>query len=195
MIHRLVSTIVVAGCMALPLHAPAGQKPRVAPGPYNGQFVSGCDNLADGLYTRDLMTLKQEGKRVDAKYDKVFYTADDCNTGSWLATMHLPPVTWTIDGSVRINGQAVDRITSYTPAGEIAVTPAREDLVKETPTTWQLAVGGAFLPIEKKTEELTLKDLRQLRKNRLLLGDPDPMGPDGYPAALLHNHPLDRKKK
>ncbi len=195
MINRLVTTIVVAGCLALPLHASAGKKPRVAPGPYNGQFVSGCDNLAEGLYTRDLMTLQQEGKRVDAKYDKVFYTADGCNTEAWLATMHLPPVTWTIEGSVKIEGQAVDRITSYTPAGEITVTAGKADLVKETPTAWLLTVGAELLPIDKKTPELTQKDLRQLRKNRLLLGDPDPLGPDGYPAALLHNHPMDRKKK
>jgi hypothetical protein len=141
------------------------------------------------------MTLKQKGKRVDAKYDKVFYTAEGCDAGTWLATMHLPPVTWTIEGSVKIDGQAVDRITSYTPAGEISVTPAKAGLVQETPTSWVLKVGEAQLPIEKKTEELTLKDLRQLRKDRLLLGDPDPLGTDGYPMALMHNHPLDRKKK
>lgn len=195
MIYRIVTTIVVAGCLALPMHASAGKNPRVAPAPYNGQFVSGCDNLAEGLYTRDVMTLQQEGKRVDAKYDKVFYTADGCDTEAWLATMHLPPVTWTIEGSVKIKGQAVDRITSYTPAGEITVTPGKADLVKETPTAWLLTVGAELLPIDKKTPELTQKDLRQLRKNRLLLGDPDPLGPDGYPAALLHNHPMDRKKK
>ena len=195
MIHRLVTTIVVAGCLALPLHASAGKKPRVTPGPYNGLFVSGCDNIAEGLYTRDLMTLKQKGKQVDAKYDKAFYTADGCSHGAWLVTMHLPAVTWTIEDTVKIDGEAVDRITSNTAAGEITVTAGQADKVKETPTDWLLTIGTEQLPIQKKTEALIQKDLRQVRQNRLLLGDPDPLGPDGYPEALLRNHPYERKKK
>lgn len=195
MIHRFVTTIVVAGCLALPLHASAVKKPRVTPGPYNGLFVSGCDNIAEGLYTRDLMTLKQKGKQVDAKYDKAFYTADGCSREALLVTMHLPAVTWTIEDKVKIDGEAVDRITSSTAAGEITVTAGQADKVKETPTDWLLTIGTEQLPIQKKTEALVQKDLRQVRQNRLLLGDPDPLGPDGYPEALLRNHPYERKKK
>lgn len=187
MIYRLVTTIVVAGCLALPLHASASKKPRVAPGPYNGQFVSGCDNVADGLYTRDQMTLKQYDEQVNATYDKAFYVADGCKDNSLLVTLRLPPVTWKLEGRTRIQGKPVDKVAIHLRGGMIKATIAQTDKVTETEDTLVLKVGDEEVPINKMAERSVDRDLRQLIKNQLRLGDPETMGADGYPQSLLPN--------
>jgi len=187
MIHRLVTTIVVAGCLALPLHASAGKKPRVTPGPYNGLFVSGCDNIAEGLYTRDLMTLKQHDEQIDATYDKAFYLADGCKPETLLVTLRLPPVTWKLEGQTHIQGKSVDKVAVHLKSGTIKVTIAQADKATETDDTLILKVGDEDVPISKRAEGAVDRDLRQLIKNQLRLGDPESMGADGYPRSLLPN--------
>lgn len=187
MIHRFVTTIVVAGCLALPLHASAVKKPRVTPGPYNGLFVSGCDNIAEGLYTRDLMTLKQHDEQIDATYDKAFYLADGCNVKTLLATMRLPPVTWKLEGQTQIQGETVDKVAVHLRGGMIKVTIAQADKVTETEDLVTLKVGTEDVPISKVAERFVDRDLRQLIKNRLRLGDPESLNANGYPQSLLPN--------
>jgi len=187
MIHRLVTTIVVAGCLALPLHASAGKKPRVTPGPYNGLFVSGCDNIAEGLYTRDLMSLKQYDAQINATYDKAFYVADDCKDKSLLVTLRLPPVTWKLEGQTQIEGKPVDQVAIHLRGGMIKATIAQTDKVTETEDMLVLKVGDEDVPISKMAERSVDRDLRQLIKNQLRLGDPEAMGADGYPQSLLPN--------
>lgn len=187
MIHRLVTSIVVAGCLALPVHASAGKKPRVAPAPYNGQFVSGCDNVAEGLYTRDLMTLKQFDEQINATYDKAFYVADGCKDKALLVTLRLPPVTWKLEGRTQIQGKPVDQVAIHLRGGMIKATIAQTDKVTETEDTLLLKVGDEDVPISKMAERSVDRDLRQLIKNQLRLGDPESMGADGYPQSLLPN--------
>lgn len=187
MIHRLVTSIVIAGCLALPLHASAGKKPRVTQGPYNGLFVSGCDNIAEGLYTRDLMTLEQHDEQVNATYDKAFYVTDDCKDKSLLVTLRLPPVTWKLEGQTQIKGKPVDRVTVHLRGGMIKATVAQTDKVTETEDTVILKVGDEDVPINKMAERSVDRDLRQLINNQLRLGDPESLDAAGYPQSLQPN--------
>jgi hypothetical protein len=165
---------------------------RAAASRYQGRFSSGCDSIADGLYARDIIDLQPNGTRVEAQYHKAFFTDKACSVFGQLATMHLPPVVWQMDGNATIGAVSADKMTITLTAGLITATVVNKAKVQQTPEQWILIVGDDSLPISKQAEGSVDKEVRALVNDQLLLGDPETLGPDGYSTVLMSN-PLIRQ--
>lgn len=194
-VHALLAALlVIAAPIAQAKPATKASKSKVSA--YSGRFESGCDKMAEGMYTRDQMDLRPSGPQVLASYHKAFYDQADCPAAALMATLHLPPATWTFDGQAVVEGQRVDRVTVSLTEGLITATAGdRADRLRETDDSWVLVLGQEPVPISKQSPASNDKDLRSLVKGRLLIGDPDSAGADGYPRALMKNHPLIRQEK
>lgn len=172
--------------------APSENALRAAASRYQGRFASGCDSIADGLYARDIIDLQPNGTRVDALYHKAFFTDKGCGVFGHLATMHLPPVVWQVDGSAAIGTLPADKVTITLSAGLITATVVNKAKVQQTTEQWILILGDESLPISKQAEGSVDKEVRAIVNDQLLLGDPETLGPDGYPTVLMSN-PLIRQ--
>jgi len=152
---------------------------------YQGRFVSPCQSIAEGLYAQDLIDLSPSGTQVAALYHKAMHTDAACTQASLLMVMHLPPVKWQFDGRTLVDGQLADQVTVTLTEGQVTGTVAKADQVRQTEDRWVLRIGQEELPINKLAEGSVDKDLRQIQKDTLLFGDPEKIGPYGYPSALM----------
>lgn len=164
---------------------------------YSGRFVSGCDKMAEGLYTQDIVVLQPTASdRVQAHYHKAMHTAESCSLASRLVTMHLPVASWQLDGHIQVpsprGALKADRVTVRMPAGQITATPDQNDKVKDTDKAWVLTIGDEQVPIEKAFDATEEKDLRLIEDDVLYFGDPDSPDAQGYPQEPLRNHPMKR---
>jgi hypothetical protein len=162
---------------------------------YTGHFESGCQQLGDAFYTKDLVDLTPAGPGIDARYGKAIHDAEGCEPSSLVVIFHLPTVQWVFDGTTQFQGRTVDRIqTMPTGNGQLTASRARAGWLSETPTQFVLHRngGGKGLPVDKAVEQTPTKELRYLDGDRLYTSalDGDPMV---YPTALSPDDYLERK--
>jgi hypothetical protein len=188
----VTAEIAASGASATPAAPPSESALRTAASRYQGRFSSSCDSIADGLYARDIIDLQPSGTRVEAQYHKAFFTDKACGVFGHLVTMHLPPVVWQVDGSAAIGSVTAEKVTITLTAGLITATVVNKAKVQQTPEQWILIVGDDSLPISKQAEGSVDKEVRAIVNDQLLLGDPETLGPDGYPTVLMSN-PLIRQ--
>jgi len=161
---------------------------------YAGQFSSECDQMADGLYTRDIVELQPlSPKRIQAKYHKAIFTTPSCDLASRLGTLHLPVALWELEGPVKATPGA-DRVTVHMPEGKITATVDQPEKMKETEQNWVLTIGNEQVPIDKASTAMQERDLRLLEGEVLYFGDPGSPDAQSYPQEALRNHPLTRIK-
>lgn len=161
---------------------------------YVGRFTSECDQMADGLYTQDIVELTPLApQRIEAKYHKAIFTTPACEVASRLGTLHLPVATWQLDGPIKATPGA-DRVTVQMPAGLITATVDQPDKMKETEQSWVLTIGDEQVPIDKTSAAMQERDLRLLEGDVLYFGDPGSPDAQNYPQEALRNHPLTRGK-
>lgn len=174
-------------------HAKPAKADR-APQGYVGRFSSECDEMAVGLYTRDIVELAPLApQRIEAKYHKAIFTTPTCEATSRLGTLHLPVAIWQIDGPVKATPGA-DRVTVHMPEGLITATVDQPDKMKETDQSWVLTIGREQVPIDKLSAATQERDIRLLEGDVLFFGDPGSPDAENYPQEALRNHPLKRSK-
>lgn len=164
---------------------------------YAGHFESGCQQLGEAFYTRDLVDLAPAGTGIEARHAKAIHDAEGCPPASLVVIFHMPPVQWTFDGTTQIHGRTVDRIlTQPTKAGQLTASHARAGWLSETPTQFLLQRHGQGkgkgLPVDKAVEQAPTKELRLLTSQRLYTSAVD-AAPDTYPTDLDLDDYLERK--
>jgi hypothetical protein len=161
---------------------------------YEGHFESECENVADGLYTRDVMDVSApKGKAIPVRYTKAMYAAEGCAAADLMGLLELPPGTWRIDGQAKLGDKVVHRISINLPAGQLKVTQAHPDHVREQDDRWVIITRkGEPVPIEKEVAPSIDADLRSLSGDLLYVGDMEAPKDGIYPTALNMNSPLTR---
>lgn len=177
------------------LATPAASAPSRAAA-YAGHFESGCQQLGEAFYTRDLVDLTPaEGGTVQARYAKAFHDAEGCTPASLVVVFHMPPARWTFDGTTQVQGRTVDRIqVQPTPGGRLTASQARPGSLEETPDQFLMRrhSTGRGLPVDKAVEASPTKELRLLTSQRLYSSPPD-APPQDYPTELELESYLSRK--
>jgi hypothetical protein len=192
--HLAHLTSVLAIALAACAQTPSATPDRAAA--YTGHFESGCQQLGEAFYTRDVADLiPAGGGKVNARYAKAIHDADGCGPASLVVVFHLPTVQWTFDGTTQYQGRTVDRIqTQPTGNGQLTASSARPGWLSETPTQFMLHHNGGAkgLPVDKAVEQLPSKELRYLDGDRLYTSALD-SDPNTYPSALSPDDYLERK--
>lgn len=187
-------SLLAALCVALTACAQTPLSPD-AKAAYAGHFESGCQQLGEAFYTRDLIDLAPSGAGIEARHAKAIHDAEGCAPASLVVIFHMPAVHWTFDGTVEIQGRTVDRIqTQPTAAGQLTASHARAGWLSETPTQFLLRRNGqgAGLPVDKAVEQVPSKELRLVTSQRLYTSAVD-SAPDAYPTELALDDYLERK--
>jgi len=152
---------------------------------YQGQFIAPCQQIAEGLYAQDLIELWPSGTQVNASYHKGMFSDANCQKSSLMVILHLPAVTWELDGNTVIDGVKADTVTVTLRAGPITASVIQEDAVRQDMEQIVIKAGAEELPINRQAEGSIDKDIRLLRQDSLHFGDPEHTDAKGYPKALL----------
>lgn len=176
--------VPVAASASAPAPATASEALKAAANRYHGKFTAACLSLADGLFAQDRVDLQPTGARVNARYHKALFTDPNCLPSSLMVTLHLPPVTWDLEGTTTIDGTAVDTVKVTLSAGLITASVVQEAAVRQTAEQIIVKVGQEELPISRQAEGSVDKDIRLLDKDTLSFGDPEKTNEQGHPTAL-----------
>ena len=182
-LQSLIPVALALGSLAC--HAASGSE-------YEGHYESACENVADGLYTRDVMDVSApKGKAIPVRYTKAMYAADGCAAADLMGLLELPAGTWRIDGQAKQGDLVVHRISINLPAGQLRVTQAHPDHVQEREDRWVIITRkGDPVPIEKEVAPSIDADLRALSGELLYVGDMESPKDGIYPTVLNMNSPL-----
>ncbi len=184
-LQSLIPVALALGSLAC--HAASGSE-------YEGHYESACENVADGLYTRDILDVSApKGKLIPVRYTKGMYATEQCLAEDLFGLLELPAGSWRIDGRLKMDGKFVHRISINLPAGPLKVVRANPLHVKETEDRWLIVTrDGETLPIEKEVAPSIDADLRWLSGEQLYVGDPESPKDGIYPTALSMSTPLHR---
>lgn len=175
--------------------APAANTASSRTAAYAGHFESGCQQLGEAFYTRDLIDLAPAGTGIEARYAKAIHDAEGCAPASLVVIFHMPAVQWSFDGTTQIQGRTVDRIqTKPIEGGQLTASHARAGWLGETPTQFLLQRHGQGkgLPVDKTVDQVPAKELRLVEGTRLYTSAGD-APPDAYPTDLDLDDYLERK--
>ena len=173
----------------------AAAAPATRPAAYAGHFESGCQQLGENFFTRDLIDLAPSGTGLEARSAKAIHDAEGCSPASLVVIFHMPPVQWAFDGTTDVQGRTVDRIQTKPGAnGQLTASHARAGSLGETPTHYLLRRDGKGngLPVDKAVEQVPSKELRLLTSQRLYTS-PSDAAPEAYPTELDLENYLERK--